>query len=353
MPINRDFVDPDELTSQVRTALAELEINSPTSLAPYLPSETLDDIEYEADAGQGGLIEAAMYRAYDAELPIGMDEELGQLRGRIPSLGQKIPLLEENRLRLRNDSEDALRNNIERKARRAAEAVAIAVNLKRGEALANGALTFVGNNQDFTVSFGRRGDFTTTAANLWTDTVASDPLVYLESLCDLYETENGFRPEQILTSLAVKNAFYKHPKVNAAAWGTQYNTEITRLAPAANVDSLLGQYGLPGFRTVQGKVKVRNNDGTNTVKTLLPADSLILLPGSGDAAVAGSSSLGSTFWGVTIEATRSNWGISEHPGIVAAVHDNDDVPARMWVSAVAIAMPVLVNPNYSLKAKVI
>ena len=352
MPINRDFVDPDELTSQVRTELARLEINSPTSLARYLPSETLDDIEYEADAGQGGLIEAAMYRAYDAELPIGRDEELGQLRGRIPSLGQKIPLLEENRLRLRNDSQQALTSNIERKAKRAAEAVAIAVNIKRGEALANGELTFVGNNQDFVVPFGRRGDFTTTAADLWSDPDA-DPIEYLQDLADLYETENGFRPAEMLAPSAVRNAFYRHPKVNAAAWGSQNSPDITRLAPASNVTSLLGEYDLPTFTTQQGKVKVRNNDGTNTVKTLIPGDSLIMLPGSGDPAVAGSSTLGSTFWGVTIEATKSSWGISEWAGIVAAVFDNDDVPARLWVNAVAIAMPVLVNPNYSLKAKVI
>ena len=82
--------------------MAEKQKESDAPLASRMRPETLDDIEYEADAGQGGLIEAAMYRAYDAELPIGMDEELGQLRGRIPSLGQKIPLLEENRLRLRN-----------------------------------------------------------------------------------------------------------------------------------------------------------------------------------------------------------------------------------------------------------
>ena len=352
MPINRDFVDPDELTSQVRTALAEMEVNSPTSLARFLPSETLDDIEYEADAGQGGLIEAAMWRAYDAELPIGLDEELGQMRGRIPSLGQKLPLLEENRLRLRNDSEDALRRKIERMGKRAAEAVAIAVNIKRGEALADGKLTFTGNNQDFVVPFGRRPDFTTTATDLWTDPDA-DPLAYLESLADLYETENGFRPEEMLAPTAVRNAFYRHPKVNAAAWGKDYNADITRLASASAVDAMLGQYELPTFTSINGKVKVRNNDGTQTVKSLIPGDSLIMLPGGGDPAVAGSSTLGSTFWGVTIEATRSNWGISEFPGIVAAVHDNDDVPARMWVSAIAIAMPVLVNANYSLRAKVI
>ncbi len=353
MPINRDFFDPDDLTSQVRVALAEMEINSPTSLARYLPSETLDDIEYEASAGQGGLIEAAMYRAFEAELPIGRDEALGQLRGRIPPLGQKIPLFEENRLRLRNDSDGALRADINRKSRRAAEATAIAVNIKRGEALADGKLTFVGNNQDFVVDFGRNAAHTTTAAQLWSDTATSDPVVYLQTLCDLYEATNGFRPQEILTSTQVKNAFYRHPKVNGAAWGSVNSPNITRLAPSSAVDSLLGEYELPSFQTVPGKVKVRNNDGTNTIKSLLPSDSIILRPGAGDAAVAGSSTLGSTFWGVTVEATKSSWGISEWPGIVAAVFDNDDVPSRLWVAASAIAMPVLVNPDYSLKAKVL
>ena len=350
MPINRDFVDPDELTNQARTALAELEVNSPTSLAAFLPSETLDDIEYEADTGQGGLIESAMYRAYDAELPIGRDEALSQMRGRIPTLGQKIPLFEENRLRLRNDSEDALRSTIERMGRRAAQAVAIAVNVKRGEALATGALQFKGNNQDFTVPFGRRADFTTTATDLWTDP-DSDPIAYLEGLQELYVDENGFEFSTILTSNKVKRAFYSHPKITNLAFGR--SDTGGRLAPASLVDGLLAQYGLPGFTIRGGRVKIRENDGSNTVKNLLPDDSIILLPGAGNAEEAGSSELGSTYWGQTLESGRPEWGISEQAGIVAAVHDNDDVPARMWVSALAIAMPVLLNPNYSLAAKVV
>ena len=351
MPINRDLVDPAELTSQARTALADLEINSSKSLAPFLPSETIDDIEYEADAGQGGLIESAMYRAYDAELPIGRDEALAQMRGRIPSLGQKIPIFEEDRLRLMANAEQGLTAAIERKAKRAAEAVAIAVNVKRGEALATGKLKFVGNNQDFEVPFGRRADFTTTATDLWTDPT-SDPVAYLETLRDLYLDENGFEPGAILTSTSVRTAFYRHPKVVNAAMGRDAS-EYGQLAPDGNVAALFGQYDLPGFTVRGGRVKLRNNDGTNPVKDLLPRDSIILLPPAGNPAIAGSSELGSTYWGQTVESTRPEWGLSEYAGIVAAVHDNDDVPARMWVSALAIAMPVLLNPNYSLCAKVI
>ncbi len=352
MPINRDLVDPAELTSQARTALADLEINSTQSLAPFLPSETLDDIEYEADAGQGGLVESAMYRAYDTELPIGRDETLGQMRGKIPSLGQKIPIFEEDRLRLLANAEQGLTAAIERKARRAAEAVAIQVNLKRGEALATGKLNFVGNNMNFEVPFGRRSDFTTTATDLWTDHVDSDPIAYFETLRDLYLDENGFEPGAILTSTSVRTAFYRHPKVTNAALGRDA-ADYGQLADDASVASLMGRYGMPGLTVRGGRVKVRNLDGSNTVKDLLPRDSIILLPPAGNPAIAGSSELGSTFWGQTVESTRPEWGLSEYAGIVAAVHDNDDVPARMWVSALAIAMPVLLNPNYSLVAKVI
>lgn len=350
MPINRDHVDPAELTSQVRTAVAELEVNSPTSLASFLPSEFIDDIEYEADTGQGGLVTAAMYRAYDAELPIGRDEALAQMRGRIPSLGQKNFLFEEDRLRMRNDSEDALRSYIERIGKRTALAVANQVNLKRGEALAKGELTFKGNNQDFKVPFGRRADFTTTAVKLFTDPT-SDPIAYLESIQELYVDENGFEFETMLASNAVKRAFYSHPKITNLAFGR--SDTGGRLAPAALVDGLLSQYGLPGFTVRGGRVKVRENDGTEVVQDLLPKDSIIFLPGAGRPEEAGSSELGSTFWGQTIEAGRPEWGISDQAGIVAAVHDNDDVPARLSVSAIAIAMPVLLNPNYSLCAKVI
>ena len=355
MPINRDFVDPAEITSQVRVALAEQDINGPNTLAPWLPSETLDDIEFSADTGQGGLIEAAMYRAFDAELPLANDEALGQMRGRIHPLGQKIPLMEEDRIRLRNGSEDGLRAYIERVSKRIARAVALQINLKRAEALATGKLIFVGNNQDFEVNFGRKPEFTTTATDLWTDP-NTDPFEFLSDLNEAYLDENGFEIGEFLVSTKVKNAFYRNPNVVALAFGRKLSDmNPGMVAPQSAIDALLTERDLPGFRTVGGRVKVRNIDDSTTIKDLLPRDSIIGLPGAGDPAVAGSSELGSTYWGKTIEADKSDWGRSpeDGPGIVAAVHDNDDVPARMWVSAHAIAMPVLVNPNYSVCAKVI
>ena len=88
MAINRDLVDPAELTSQVRVALAEQDINGANTLAPYLPSETLDDIEFEAGsfgvrgAGEGvktltiGEVALATFAAHD--LPDGVDTIIGE-----------------------------------------------------------------------------------------------------------------------------------------------------------------------------------------------------------------------------------------------------------------------------------
>lgn len=352
MPINRDYVDPAELTSQVRTALADLEINSPTSLARFLPSETLDDIEYDVEAGQGGLIEAAMYRAYDAGLAIGRDETLGRARGRIPSLGQKLPIMEEARLRLRKDENQSLTSNIERKGRRIAYAIATQVNLKRGELLADAELKFEGNNQDFNVDFGRRADFDYVLTKLWSDPTA-DPIEDLVIAAGLWEDENGERPTTFLTSQAVKTAFYRHPNITKMAVGGTGNTN--RIAAPTEVDALLSLYQLPPFTVVPGKVKVRKEDGTNEIRFLIPQNAIIMLGEGGDASVAESTSLGATYWGVTIEATKSDWGIeeSEWAGIVTAVFDNDKVPAFMSVEGVAIAMPVLTNPNGTLKVQVL
>ncbi|QAU07275.1 major capsid protein [Gordonia phage NosilaM] len=356
MPINRDFVDPAELTSQVRVALADQDINGPNTLAPYLPSETVDDIEYETETGEGGLIEAAMYRAFDAELPLTNDEALGQARGRIHPLGQKIPLLEEDRIRLRNGAEDGLRAYIDRVSRRIAKAVALQINLKRAEALATGKLHFVGNRQNFDVDFGRRADFTFTAADLFTD-LDVNPFQVLEQMNQNYLDENGFEIETFLASQQVKNAFYRHPMVTALAFGRKVSDiDAGMVAPASAIDALFGERDLPGFTKTGGRVKVRNLDESVTIKDLLPRDTLIAVTTKGDPAVAGSSVLGSTMWGKTIEADKPDWGLTDQgdgPGIVAAVHDNDDVPARMWVSAHAIAMPVLINPNYTMAAKVI
>lgn len=350
--ITRDHVDPQELTSIARRALAEQEINSPNSLARWLPSQTLDDIEYEAEAGQGGLIEAAMYRAFDAGLQIGEDEALGEIRGRIHPLGQKLPIFEESQIRLRRNSDSKLREVIERKAKRIAVAIANQVNLKRGEAIANGELVFEGNGQNFRVPFGRRADFTTTATTLWSDANA-DPIAYMIGLRDLWEEENGALPANILTSPRVRTAFYRHPKVTAMAVGS--NGNLNRMASEEEVNSLLSLYNLPGFTTNGGRVKVRKRDQTSEIRHLIPQDSIIMLGEPGDAAEADSSGLGSTFWGVTVEATKEKWGIEEGewPGIVTAVFENEGVPAFMSVEGSAIATPVLINPNASLRAKVL
>ena len=47
--INRDFLEPEIATTIARRTLAEFEFNDQTSLAAYLPSQEVNDIEYEID----------------------------------------------------------------------------------------------------------------------------------------------------------------------------------------------------------------------------------------------------------------------------------------------------------------
>ena len=65
-----EVVQPQSLTTVARETLDERE-RSKNILARFLPNRVVDDIYVQLYATNNGLVEAAEYRAYDAETPIG------------------------------------------------------------------------------------------------------------------------------------------------------------------------------------------------------------------------------------------------------------------------------------------
>lgn len=354
--INRDYIDPAYLTSLARRALADFEVNSPSSLAAYLPSQEVPDIEYEIEKGQDGLVTAANWRMFGGNTTSETWGQADRARGRMMPLARNFVLDEETLLRQRNDSGDAIARRASTLTERAAKAIALQVNLQRGNALANGKIQISGSGglrQE--VDFGRRADFSTTATELWTDP-ASDPIEYLSTLAEVYEQENGFRPEKMIVSTKVKAALLKNPQVVSYAYGDSDNTK-PRATPG-QLSALFAELDLPTIDTVgRGKVQVDDLDsatGETKVVDLLPQDSIIFVPAAGDPTAPDSSEFGRTLWGQTLSADLPDFQMKsgDLPGIVAAVI-NEGWPANMQVIADAIAMPVVYNPNYTLRAKVI
>lgn len=351
--VNRDFLEPEVAVSLARRELAEFEANDPSSLAGYLPSLEVDDIEYEIEVGgSDGMITAANWRMFNGNTTSEKWGEGAKSRGRLMPLSRNFTLDEETRLRMRNDASSAIERESAKLVRRATRAIALQINYQRANALANGKVEIKGSGglrQE--VDFGRRDDFDTVAPTLFSDPGA-DPLAQIEAYADLYEEENGFRPEQVMMSSEVRRIISTHPAVVLGATG---NPDKPR-ASVAELQALFDQYDLPTIVNLPtNKVKVDNLDtGETEVKSLFEKDSLLFTPRAGDPMAPEASIFGRTMWGRTLSGDTEDFGLAnEHlPGIVAAVIE-DGWPSHLEVIADAIAMPVVFNPNYTLKAKVL
>lgn len=353
--VNRDFLEPDVAVKLSRKTLADFELNSEESLASYLPSQEVDDIEYAIDLldAQDEIV-VANWRSFGGAVTSEKWGRGGRAQGEFMPLGRNYIVDEKQRLRQRADSKNAIAREASDFIVRGTRAVAKEINVQRANAIAYGRLELQGSGGlRETVDFGRNPEFTTTAPELWTDP-DSDPIAYLVTLVEAYEEENGFVPVEILMTSKIKRTLYNHPKVVL----NSTRDELAVRAKSGEVDSLLDQFDLPPIRTIGNSKYRKDNLETGQVEShyLLPQDSIILTAGAGNAGDPGSSPFGRTFWGSTVSAELPEFGLKngglDVPGIVAAIYDQG-WPFNREVIIDALAMPVVFRPNYTLTAKVI
>jgi hypothetical protein len=343
MLLNADYIAPAELTGFVRAALADLPQNQ-FRLAAWLPNRDIDDLQYRFTRGGQGLAEAATFRTYDAESPIGRREGVTRVTGELPPISRKIRLGEYDRLRQRGaDGQIAAR--ILDDARTMTRAVATRLEMARGEALYTGKITLNENGVIATVDFGRKAGHTVAPGTLWTNTATATPLANLIAWMDVYIASNGVAPGAMLTSRRVVGLMMANHELRALV-ATTAGTPSTVSMEAIN--AVFQAYGLPPIYMYDVQVSV------NGVATrVIPDDRLVMLPAPGDPDDAESSELGATLYGTTAESLDPQYAIEdgEEPGIVAGAYSTQD-PIAIWTKAAAIALPILANPDLTLVADV-
>lgn len=338
MYLYSDYADPAELTGYARTALADLEINQFT-LSQYLPSQTIDDLDYRFTKGGEGLIDAATYRSYDAEAPLGTRPGITRTQGELPPLSRKIRLGEYDRLKARS-LDSTITSQIYSDTERMTRALAARVELARGDAIVNGKVTIAENGVSASVDFGRNPGNSITAPILWSDYANSKPITDLLAAEQAYVDITGSQPGSILTAkknmaLLMQNAQIKNlvfPQGSSAA-----------LVRGDDVRGLLTSYDLPPFGPYyDAKVRV---GGVDT--RIIPDNLVIFMP-----AGASAQQLGRVLWGTTAEATEPSYGLAgTEAGIVVGNFTTWD-PIALWTKAAGIALPVLVNPNLIMVIKI-
>ena len=140
MALWTDVIDPATLTGYARASLEEYEQRK-GSLASFLPNEQVEDINVRLNVGNGGLVESAHFRAFDAEPEYGAVEAGRRKNFELAAVSQKFALSEYDRLRARNASDEAVLNVVRRTTERAVTAVSDAVELLRGEVIATAKAT--------------------------------------------------------------------------------------------------------------------------------------------------------------------------------------------------------------------
>lgn len=347
--LDTEYIEPEELTALVRRSLAEQQVNQFT-LGRWLPNVVIDDITFEYNkGGTGGLAQASVYRSWDAESRIGRREGVAKVMGELPPISEKIPLGEYDRLRIRSlDSSDPMRRAIAQDAYRIATNIAARFELGKGQALANAQFQISENGVDLApVDFGRDPSHAVVAAVLWSDHVNAKPLDDLESWVQTYVDTNGSAPDRMLMPRTVLSNFRQCDQVVR---------QVYPLAPSGSspmvsgeqLNTVLNALDLPSIELNDAKVSV---DGTAT--RVMPDDSLVMVPAPGPTDSASITGLGGFLLGTTAESLEPEYeGVNGRAGVVAATWKTKD-PVRLWTHAAAVGMPVVREPNLTLKAQVL
>ncbi|MGV9546864.1 major capsid protein [Streptomyces ardesiacus] len=340
MQLITEYATPAELTGYAREALRDREENT-FSLNRWLPNDTINDLVYRFNRGGGGLVEAAVYRAFDAESDIGSRSGAARVTGELPPISRKYPLGEYDQIKMRNvDSQKAeIRDAMEADSVKGVTAIAARVEVARGDAIFNGGVTINENRVSAGVDFGRKAEHSVTAAIPWSSTETSLAYDYFQAWLDVYNDTNGDLPAFTLMSRKAYNFLRRNKQLRELAY--RGSSTAPTVLTKDDLNTILGDFDIPPVQIYDAKVAV---DGVATRVT--PEDKIAFLPAQGD-------SLGKTLWGVPVEANDPRYGLQgDAAGVAVGAYKSED-PQTVWTRATAIALPVLGNPDLSFVADVI
>lgn len=340
-----DIADPVELQGFVRAIV----VQEYHLLNQVLPGQTIDDIEYRFIRGDLTEMDVAVFRAFDAEANVGTRGGVARISGELPPISKKMRLGEEQRLRLRqlqgqNNGLSQLAQAVFDDAARLARSLLGRLELAAGQSIDTGVLTIAENGVAASINYGYSSGAnsqTPTAGTLFSVAASADPIGFMQSLVDDWQTRNGGElPGSFLTSKRVRAAILQTTQVKNALQSAGVSPPMVTTAQLGQV---LSAFDLPPMRLYDVTVSV-GGVATRPIRDT----QLILLP-------AGVP-LGRTYTGVTAEALElqgaNQIAAAQVPGMVA-VNDKTFDPVATWTKVAAIALPTIANPLRVTSAKVL
>lgn len=342
-----DYIQPEVLTGFVR------QVPTPANLMlnQFLPDRNIGNVEAAIDQ-LTRTNRVAAFRSWDTETPVGQRDSFQRSKIKLPPIGQKLPIAEQEtlmleRVRTGGDNRNGYIEAIYNDAETLAGNVRRRMELARGDVLVDGKFTLSGENNLFLeADFGVPSGNKVTAGTAWSDHADASPLTDFKTWIDSYVDLNGERPGRIVTSNTVINNLLLSQEIrDLFNRGTTLTGGPNLLTPVM-LNQVLQAYGIPPLIEYNTKLNV---NGSNV--RVIPDDRVIMLPEN-------PLDLGYTAWGVTAEslvlATGDNPGLtfSELPGLVGVVMKEGD-PVQTWTKVSAVGMPLITDPNRLFVADVL
>ncbi len=343
-----DYVPAAVLTGFVRTLPQPYMLQ----LNRYLPDRQIGDIEAAIDQVQK-TNRAAEFRAWDSETPVGPRESFSRTKVKMPPLGIKRPIGEQERLmleraRVGGDNRNAYVQAIYDDAALGVEEVYRRMELARGDALDDGVFTITENGlSGITADFSVPGSNFVAAATTWDDHDDASPLQELRAWVQAYIDLNGQPPGRMVGSNKILMNLLQSDEVKGLFPGNVGLGSGPNLITRQQLNNVFALFDLPPFEVYDSRIE-KLAGGTERV---LKEHKLHLLP-------ANPADLGFTAWGITAEALELNQGgnpgllFSQLPGLVGVVLKEGD-PLRVWTKVGAVGMPMITGPRTLMVASVL
>lgn len=315
-----------------------------------MPERQINGVKYKTRR-TSRRVNAAKYRAYDAQTPIASREvKRIETEGQLPPLGQKylVGELETILLAVRRGQDaselvELLFDDVAAHTKSVRSRLELAV----GDLLTDGKFTLTGEN-GLTVEYDAQVPSANmpTASTLWTDPT-SDPIADEMAWLEVLRASGAPMPEKVLTSYKARALLAGNNAYRAAYYGSVNGatTPTATLAPN-EVDAVRARYNLPPVEIYD--VQIPKDDGT--MARPLPEDRWLMVPPN-------RQQWGETQYGITAESIALTTGdnpaieLEEAPGIIVT-HGWQDDPVQVWTKGSAVAMPVLYVPDIHITAKV-
>lgn len=339
MEIYDEFITPAELTGYSRAALQDRPENQ-FILDRWFPYNGVNDLSYRFTRGGGDLLlEAADFRAFDAEPSFGRRAGLARVEGSLPPIARQYELDEFQNLTSRKATSQEFRELFQRDGVRIAREIDIRMEFARAEALVSGTVTLNERGVQAQVDFGRSASHSVAPANLWSDHTNATPISDMQTWRDVL-VDDGQGAGAVVMSTKAVNHLLRNKEVQGLVYPLSATPpQVTR----AQLNQVLSDMELPPITVWDAKAR-RNG----TLQRLIPEDKVLMLPASGTA-------LGATVYGTTLEAQIGGYGIGagDLPGLVVAPFIQRETPVRVLTIGSAIALPVLASPDDTLVADVL